>query len=103
MLQVLQIAVKHFRGFIWDDDVEEIKKQMKVRKGAPITLRAKSGRRGGYERSGIIDGLYPEVFTVLVKENGYKRRYCFSYSEVLTHHVEIDPCPEPLLSLHPET
>ncbi|MGI5848595.1 MAG: Veg family protein [Christensenellales bacterium] len=76
---------------------------MRNKKGEHITLRARSGRRGGYERSGVIDGLYPEVFTVLVKESGYKRRYCFSYSEVLTRHVEIDPCPEPLLSLHPET
>jgi uncharacterized protein Veg len=43
------------------------------------------------------------VFTVMVGEHGYRRRYCFSYSEVLTHHVEIDPCPESLLSLRPET
>ncbi|MGE5495135.1 MAG: Veg family protein [Burkholderiales bacterium] len=86
-----------------NDSLDEIKRQMHSQKGAHITLRAKSGRRGGYERDGIIDGLYPEVFTVLVRENGYKRRYCFSYSEVLTHHVEIDPCPEPLLSLRPET
>ena len=86
-----------------NENLDAIKMRMKSRKGVQVTLRAKSGRRGGYERNGVIDGLYPEVFTVLVKENGYKRRYCFSYSEVLTHHVEIDPCPEPLLSLHPET
>lgn len=86
-----------------NDNLDMIKKQMRSRKGASVTLRARSGRRGGYECDGVIDGLYPEVFTVLVKENGYKRRYCFSYSEVLTHHVEIAPCPEPLLSLHPET
>jgi uncharacterized protein Veg len=43
------------------------------------------------------------VFTVLVREHGYRRRYCFSYSEVLTHHVEITPSPEPLLSVSPET
>jgi uncharacterized protein Veg len=90
-------------NFLMNDNIEDIKKLMRSQKGVPVTLRAKSGRRGGYERSGIIDGLYPEVFTILVKENGYKRRYCFSYSEVLTHHVEIDPCPEPLLSLRPET
>jgi uncharacterized protein Veg len=86
-----------------NDDLEDIKKLMRTQKGVRVTLRAKSGRRGGYERNGIIDGLYPDVFTILVKENGYKRRYCFSYSEVLTHHVEINPCPEPLLSLRPET
>lgn len=86
-----------------NNSLDLIKKQMQGKKGVCVTLRAKSGRRGGYERDGIIDGLYPEVFTVLVKEHGYKRRYCFSYSEVLTHHVEITPGPEPLLSLRPET
>jgi len=86
-----------------NDSLEDIKRQMKNQKGVHITLRAKNGRKGGYERDGIIDGLYPEVFTVLVRENGYKRRYCFSYSELLTHHVEIDPYPEPLMSLGPKT
>jgi uncharacterized protein Veg len=86
-----------------NDNLDAIKRQMRSSKGVRVTLKTRYGRRGGIELGGIIDGLYPEVFTVLVKEQGYKRRYCFSYSEVLTHHVEIDPCPEPLLSLHPET
>lgn len=85
------------------NSLDAIKEQMRTKKGVYVTLRARSGRRGAYERSGVIDGLYPEVFTVLVKEHGYSRRYCFSYSEVLTHHVEITRGPEPLLSLHPET
>lgn len=85
------------------NSLDEIKAQMKGHKGAHVMLRAKRGRRGAYEADGIIDGLYPEVFTVLVREHGYSRRYCFSYSEVLTHHVEIMPDPEPLLSLRPET
>lgn len=84
-------------------NLEDIKKLMKDQKGVQVTLRAKNGRKGGYEREGIIDGLYPEVFTVLVRENGYKRRYCFSYSELLTHHVEIDAYPEPQTSLGPKT
>ena len=80
-----------------------IKMQMRASKGTQVTLKTRFGRRGGIELGGIIEGLYPEVFTVLVKEHGYKRRYCFSYSEVLTHHVEIAPCPKPLLSVRPET
>ena len=86
-----------------NDSLDAIKKEMRSNKGVRVTLRTKNGRRGGYERDGIIDGLYPEVFTILVKEHGYKRRYCFSYSEVLTRHVEIYLCQEPLLSLRPET
>ena len=86
-----------------NDSLDTIKMQMRASKGAHVKLKTRLGRRGGTEMGGIIDGLYPEVFTVIVKEHGYKRRYCFAYSEVLTHHVEIDPCPEPLLSAHPET
>jgi len=76
-----------------NNNLEAIKTTMQGRKGLHVTLKARNGRRGGYERDGIIDGLYPEVFTVLVRENGHNRRYCFSYSEVLTRHVEIDPFP----------
>ena len=86
-----------------NDNLDEIRQQMKDQKGERIVVRMRCGRRGGIQQDGILDGLYPEVFTVLVKEHGYRRRYCFSYSEVLTHHVEIGPCPESLLSLHPET
>ncbi len=86
-----------------NDNLDAIRQQMKGQKGERIIVRMRCGRRGGVQQDGILDGLYPEVFTVLVKEHGYRRRYCFSYSEVLTHHVEIGPYPEPRLSLHPET
>ena len=86
-----------------NNSLDTIKAQMKGCKGERVMLRAKRGRRGAYEADGIIDGLYPEVFTVLVREHGYARRYCFSYSEILTHHVEIMPDPTPRLSLRPET
>ncbi len=72
-----------------ENNLQIIKNQMKQKKGNHVKLRARVGRRGAYVCSGIIDGLYPEVFTVLVNENGYRRRYCFCYSEILTHHVEI--------------
>ncbi len=86
-----------------NDNLDAIRRQMRGQKGERITLKMRCGRRGGISQNGVIDGLYPEVFTVMVGEHGYRRRYCFSYSEVLTHHVEIDPCPESLLSLRPET
>lgn len=86
-----------------NDSIDAIKRQMRAAKGVRIKIRTRIGRRGGTELGGIIDGLYPEVFTVMVKEHGYRRRYCFSYSEILTHHVEIAPYQEPLLSVRPET
>lgn len=76
-----------------ENNLQLIKQQMKQKKGMHVKLRARAGRRGVNVCSGIIDGLYPEVFTVLVDENGYFRRYCFCYSEILTHHVEIEEPP----------
>ncbi len=83
--------------------MDAIKTQIRASKGALIKIRTRTGRRNGIELGGIIDGLYPEVFTVMVKEHGNSRRYCFSYSEILTNHVQIVPYQEPLLSAHPET
>jgi uncharacterized protein Veg len=85
------------------DSLDEIRTEMREIRGAHVMLRARNGRRGGYERDGILEGLYPEGFTVLVKEHGYRRRDCFSYSGVLTRHVEIGLYPEPGLSASPET
>ena len=72
-----------------ENNLQTIKKQMNQKKGAIIKIRAKSGRRGAYVCRGVIEGIYPDVFTVLVYEHGHYRRYCFCYSEILTRHVEI--------------
>jgi len=72
-----------------NNDLQLIKQQMASKKGMHIRFKARAGRRGFNVCSGILDGLYPEVFTVMVNEDGYSRRYCFCYSEILTHHVEI--------------
>ena len=73
-----------------ENNLQTIKKQMKQKQGALIKIRAKAGRRGAsYGGRGVIEGLYPDVFTVLVDEHGHYRRYCFCYSEILTRHVEI--------------
>jgi len=85
------------------DSLHLIKQEMKNKIGVHVTLRARVGRRGAYVRDGVIDGLYPEVFTVLVDENGYSRRYCFCYSEILTHHVEIAQDSQPLRFPDPKT
>jgi len=55
-----------------NDSLDAIKRQMRSSKGVHITIRTRYGRRGGVELGGIIEGLYPDVFTVLVKEYGYK-------------------------------
>ena len=38
---------------------------------------------------GVLEGVYPEVFVILVQEEAQKRRYCYAYREVLTRRVEI--------------
>ena len=72
-----------------ENNLQTIKKQMAGKMGMHVKFKARAGRRGFNVCSGILDGLYPEIFTVMVNEDGYCRRYCFCYSEILTHHVEI--------------
>lgn len=69
--------------------LNDIKKNIKEKEGQNINLRAFCGRRGKLICQGIVDGVYPDVFTVKVLKDGYERKYCYTYAEVLTNNVEI--------------
>ena len=40
---------------------------------------------------GILDGIYPDLFTVSVQREGYVERYSYTYCEILTKRVQIKP------------
>ena len=70
--------------------LESIKQSILEKKGQDIHLKAVYGRRGKLICDGVVDGVYPEIFTVIVNADGYERKYCYTYSEVLTNNVEIN-------------
>ena len=73
------------------DELKAIRQSILEKKGQDINLRAIYGRRGKLVCEGVVDGVYPEIFTIKVFKDGYERKYCYTYSEVLTNNVQINP------------
>ena len=84
---------KFLREYTYMDNksLMAIKKSIQAKKGQNIHLRALYGRRGKLICDGVVDGVYPEIFTIKVSNDGYDRKYCYTYSEVLTNNVQISP------------
>lgn len=58
-------------------------------KGKVVSLYAVGDRNRVLNTRGVLDGVYPEVFTVLVRMQGYNQRYSYSYNEVITNRVRV--------------
>lgn len=67
-----------------------IKKELEARLGSEICVIAQTGRKRQMKRHGILTETYPSVFIVNLDqdENAFERA-SYSYSDVLTHTVEI--------------
>ncbi len=72
------------------DELKAIRKNIQDIKGQDINLKAIYGRRGKLVTTGVVDGVYPDIFTIKVNADGYDRKYCYTYSEVLTNNVQIN-------------
>lgn len=58
--------------------------------GHKIRLKANRGRKRVYERTGILEQTYPNIFVIKLDENhSLVRRISFSYTDVLTETVEL--------------
>lgn len=55
--------------------------------GKDVRLQANSGRKKIIERSGILEGTYPNLFVVKVEEKSVERTMSFSYVDLLTGTV----------------
>ncbi len=67
-----------------------IKSEIENRLGSKIKVVAQTGRKRQTERNGVLTETYPSVFVVDLdpEENSFER-VSYSYSDVLTHTVEI--------------
>lgn len=67
-----------------------IKKDLECKIGSKIRLIAETGRKRRVERVGVLTETYPAVFVVdLDQEENSFERVSYSYTDVLTHTVEI--------------
>ncbi|WP_423188533.1 Veg family protein [Alkalibacterium sp. f15] len=68
-----------------------IKKSLDSQIGKEIKLIAQAGRKKTIERKGILTETYPSVFVVkLDQEENAVERVSYSYTDVLTHSVEVE-------------
>ncbi|MCL5986549.1 MAG: Veg family protein [Actinobacteria bacterium] len=70
--------------------IDRIKKDLTDLVGKEMKLRANKGRKVIIERIGTIKEIYPNLFVMLVKEDGQRySRVSYSYVDLLTRTVEL--------------
>lgn len=71
--------------------LESIKESLDCQLGKKIMLTAQTGRKRKTERRGVLTDTYHSVFVVeLDQEENAFERVSYSYTDVLTHAVEIE-------------
>lgn len=71
----------------------EIRKYVEDCLGQKVQLKTNKGKRKVKIREGIIDDVFPSVFTVRIDEGlNTGQTLSFSYSDILTETVEITLC-----------
>lgn len=69
-------------------DINDIKKQIQDLSGKILNIRINPGRNKISDHSGIIDKIYPSVFTLKLTENDKDKILSCSYSDVLCGKVQ---------------
>ncbi|MGL4283060.1 Veg family protein [Eubacterium aggregans] len=71
--------------------INDVKREVESYRGCRIKLEAHKSKKKLYHKEGVIEGTYPSIFTVKVKEEKRApQRLSFSYSDVLIRSVKID-------------
>ena len=74
-------------------DVFHVRNDIQKIVGSKVKLETNKGRHKSVVKKGIIEDVYPSIFTVkLGDEYGTNRCVSFSYTDVLTNTVEITLC-----------
>lgn len=68
----------------------DIKRDLESYVGAKIRLKANKGRKKILEREGVLEGAYPNIFTIRLEESDNReRRVSYTYADLLTEAVEL--------------
>ena len=72
------------------DTLRKIRKDIESHVGERVRLRANRGRKKTFEKEGVLEQVYPNIFIVKVIESlEFVRRISYSYSDILTDTVEL--------------
>ncbi len=71
-----------------DERIEDVIEKIKALKGEVVDLEVQRGRNKAQKISGIIDSLYPSIFTIKA-EDGKNSSLSYSYADVLCGDVKL--------------
>lgn len=69
--------------------ISEIVEKIKTLQGKDVNMEVNRGRKKIEKYVGVIEKVYPSVFTVSIKEPENQNNQSFSYSDVLCGDVKI--------------
>lgn len=70
-------------------NIKEIIAQITALKGQSVKMQVNKGRKRIEKYEGIIENVYPSIFTVLVYDPDGEKHFSFSHSEVLCGDVKV--------------
>jgi len=76
------------------DDIFQVKREIDNYVGSKVRIRANKGRKKIVVKEGVIQSTYPSIFVVRLhdKSQNATRVVSYSYTDVLTHTVELSLC-----------
>ena len=78
---------------MYTNDVSKIKNDITCFVGSRVKLESGKGKQNAWVTEGVIQKVYPSIFTVLQNDRrDVKRMLSYSYTDVLTKAVEITLC-----------
>ena len=81
---------------IQKEELEMCKRDIESCKGMKVRLKTNGGRKRTLVREGIVEDIYPKVFTVRVVRDSEDEPevYTYSYIDIMTGTVEVSVEPE---------
>lgn len=69
--------------------INQIIDQIKAIQGQNVDLEVAKGRKKVIKLEGIIESVYPSIFTIKTQENDSTNSYSYSYADVLCGEVSL--------------
>lgn len=79
------------------DEIFQVRKEIDNYVGSKVRIRANKGRKKIVVKEGVIKSTYPSIFVVSLddqKNQKNERVVTYSYTDVLTHTVELSLCQD---------
>lgn len=75
-------------------DITNIRNQVEGFIGNRVQIKANKGRKRIVVKEGYVENTYPSIFVVNVhnQQMDNYRKESYSYTDILTHNVELKPC-----------